>query len=161
MIPMQGDPTSSGFGVPSLGGDMIEQTAASAAARAFARRLERAVATLDTSKYEAVEVIQLAAAPTGIGSRIGSAPSIRFVDPGEPSARDLADRGAFDMPVYRVARYDADMIDELRTYVEQGTADDVARLVDERYDIGDRDPVDVAETLIETLEEYADAWGEA
>lgn len=136
-----------------------EKTAASAHARAFAGQLEHAIATLDTSKYEALEVIQFAAIEWRSLS-VGGHMMIRRVESGAPSAEELAELGYFDKPVTRVARYDADDLERLRTYVEQGDADDVARLVDEHFDVGDRDPRDVAETLIESLEKHDAIGGE-
>lgn len=138
----------------------VERTAASAAARAFATELERTLATLDTAQYEAVEVIQFQALAFA-GATVGGETSIRKVPPGAQSAEELAELGAFEKPVERIARYEAETIDTLRTYVAHGDVDDVARLADERFEIGERDPHDVAEKLIESLEQYADEWGDA
>lgn len=116
-------------------------------ATAFATQLERTLAELDTAQYEAVEVIQPVVIP---GSGIGGPPVIRLVEPGEPPAEELT----FEQPIARIARYEAEQIDELRTYVEDGSRDDVVRYVERELadQIGDRDPETVADLLISSLE---------
>lgn len=135
-----------------------DRTAASAVARSFAISLERTLATLDTSRYEAVEVIQPVAIP---GTSIGGPPEIRLVESGEPGAEELAEQGYFDSPIARVVRYEAEDIDALRTYVDEGEQRDVERFVAEHFDVGDHDVATVAERLISSLEKHADERGEA
>lgn len=86
-------------------------------ARAFARELEYTIATLDTSTYEAVEVIQLVAVEVGAAA-VGGETLIRLVEQGEDSGEAIRDAGLFPQPVHRIVRYDAETIDTLRTYVD-------------------------------------------
>lgn len=129
-------------------------------AQALAHELERTLATLDTSTHEAVEVIQLVAIEVGAAA-VGGETMIRLVEQGEPSAAELREQGLFPQPVHRIVRYDAETIDTLRTYVDVGEKEDVERLVNERFEIGGRDPGVVADRLIESLERHGDEWGDA
>lgn len=135
-------------------GRALSTTSASVQTAAFAAELNRTLATLDTSRYEAVEVIQPRAVP---GLPVGGQPQIRLVEQGEPPARELID----EQRVARIVRYDAEDVDRLRTYVEEGSRDDVVRFVERELDVGKHDPETAADRLIRSLEEPGVGEGDA
>lgn len=136
--------------------EYLEDAAASAAAFAFAKQLERTIATLDTSRYSAVEVLT---PRISIGAaQVGGQPTIRLVEEGEPFAEELIEQGV--IPPHRIERYDADEIETMRTYAHAALDRDelgpLERFVDERLDVPDDDVTDVAKKIARSIREHAD-----
>lgn len=144
--------------------DQLTTTAAAARARAFAARLERTIATLDTSQYEAVEVITPRQS-IGLGSpelspTVQGQPVIRRVEQGEPYAEELLEGAGKRV---KIERYSADEIEEMRTYAQEARdREDLApleRFVDRQLDaVDDEDVTAVAKRILESLRQHGDGF---
>lgn len=147
--------TSVGFD-EAAGGQAIENAVGAARAMAFNRELERTIATLDTSRYCAVEVIY-PSVPTGLGP-IRAQPQIRLVEEGEPYAEDLIESGAIDGSILEIERYSADGVEELRTYAREAiNRRELAvleRFVARKLDVPDDRVTETAERILRSLRQH-------
>lgn len=147
---------SAGFDHLPLVDDSIQQRAHAARARAFSKTLERTIATLDTARYEAVEVIT-PQRQTGFGVPVQGKPEIRLVEQGAPYAEELVERGALAESI-TITRYDADDVETMRTYAQEAAAREelavLERFVARNFDLPDEQVSGVAERIHESLRRY-------
>lgn len=153
----EGDVDADVFSVGFSSREYEQLSSTSAAARAFTHRLEKIVATLDTSTYRAVEVITVPHVVGGV--TVSTQPTIRLVEEGDPLADELIELGVIPDHV-SVERYSAEQIDEMKSYAQAALDRDelepLERFVERRLDVPDDQVTQVAKRIARSIRQHAD-----